>query len=335
MQTVLVTGGGGFLGSALVKALLNRGVTVRSLNRGDYAELEALGVTQYRGDIADPDLVKLAAEGCDAVFHVAAKAGIWGDYQTYFQANVVGTSNVIEACRVHGIDKLIYTSSPSVVYAGVDQEGVDESAPRPKTFKANYPATKALAEELVNDANSDQLATVSLRPHLIWGPGDNHLLPRLVERHAKGKLQLISKTNVVDAVYVDNAVQAHLLAAERLEPGSAIAGKNYFVTNHEPMKLTEIINNMMAAAGLGPVTSFVSPRVAYTAGMVMEGVFKAFGVKNEPRITRFMAEQMSTSHWFDNTASTNELGYKPAISMEEGFKVLAEHCRQKGALVNA
>ena len=328
MKKVLVTGGGGFLGGALVKALLQKGVTVCSLNRGDYPELTASGVEQFRGDIADAALVHRAAEGCDAVFHVAAKAGIWGAYETYYQANVVGAKNVINACRTQGIAKLIHTSSPSVVYAGGDQEGIDESTPRPKTFNAHYPATKALAEELVNQANDEQLATVSLRPHLIWGPGDNHLLPRLVERHAAGKLQLISKTNVVDAVYVDNAVDAHLLAAEKLEIDSVISGKNYFITNHEPMKLTEIINRMMDAAGLGPVTKFVPAPVAFTAGVVMEGVFRMFGIKNEPRITRFMAQQLATSHWFDNTASSKELGYKPAISMDEGFRRLAKHLKK-------
>lgn len=327
MNTVLVTGGGGFLGSALVKALLKGGHQVRGLSRGGYPELEALGVTWFRGDIADAAVVNRAVEGCDLVFHVAAKAGIWGSYDSYYQANVVGTSNVIAACRAHGVGKLVHTSSPSVVYAGQDQEGVDESTPIPSRFIAHYPATKALAEELVNQANGPTLATVALRPHLIWGPGDNHLLPRLVERHRVGKLQLISKTNVVDAVYVDNAVYAHLLAAEKLVPGSSICGKNYFITNGQPMKLTEIINNMMKAAGLGPVTKFVPAPLAFMAGMVLEGVFGLFGIKDEPRITRFMAQQMSTSHWFNDSAARWDLGYEPQVSMAEGFRRLESHLK--------
>ena len=187
----LVTGGGGFLGAAIVRGLLARGTAVRSFSRQSYPALDALGVEQVQGDIADTAAVTAAARGCGVVFHVAAKPGIWGDYAGYHRTNVVGTSSVIAACRAAGVQRLIYTSSPSVVFDGRDMEGVDESVPYPAHYEAHYPRTKALAEQAVIAANDAQLATVSLRPHLIWGPGDNHLLPRMVARARAGQLRRI------------------------------------------------------------------------------------------------------------------------------------------------
>ncbi len=172
----LVTGGGGFLGSAIARKLVARGDAVRSLARGDYPSLRTLGIETIRGDVADPENVRRAAEGCDIIFHVAAKAGVWGPFADYYRANVEGTRNVISACRALGIHRLVYTSSPSVVFNGRDMEGVDESAPYPAHHEAPYAATKAEAERLVLAANVPDLAVVALRPHLIWGPGDNHLV---------------------------------------------------------------------------------------------------------------------------------------------------------------
>ncbi len=215
----LVTGGGGFLGGAIVRRLRERGDQVHSLSRGHYAELAALGVTQHRGDIADAMAVCRAAAGCDIVFHVAAKAGVGGRYRDYYRTNVTGTANVLAACRHHGITRLVYTSSPSVVFNGRDMAGVDESVPYPSHFEAAYPRTKALAERMVLRANSATLATVSLRPHLIWGPGDNHLIPRLLTRARAGRLRRIgTESKLIDSVYIDNAADAHLLASDRLAP---------------------------------------------------------------------------------------------------------------------
>src|SRR5947199_598803 len=198
----LVTGGGGFLGSAIVRRLRARGDEVRSFSRGDYPELRNLGVETIQGDLADPEAVTSAAQGCDIVFHVAAKAGIWGPYQEYYRANVLGTQNVIAACRRWHINRLVYTSSPSVVFNGQDMEGVDESTPYPQHFEASYPETKAQAEKLVLEANSDDLATVALRPHLIWGPGDQHLVPRIIARAKIGALRRIGRRPLlVDSIY--------------------------------------------------------------------------------------------------------------------------------------
>ena len=286
----LVTGGGGFLGGAIVRLLQARGGTVRSFSRGDYPDLARLGVDQARGDLADREAVVRAAEGCDIIFHVAAKAGIWGGYGDYYRANVTGTENVLAACRAHAIGRLVYTGSPSVVFAGRDIEGGDESLPYPAHYDAHYPQTKALAERLVLAANGPLLATVSLRPHLIWGPGDNHLVPRIVAQGKAGKLRRIGdRPCLVDTVYVDNAARAHLLAADRLRPGEPLAGKPYFITNGEPIPLWEMVDRILAAAGLPPVKRQVSPRLAYAAGVICEGLWTTFRLAGEPPMTRFVA----------------------------------------------
>lgn len=319
----LVTGGGGFLGSAIVRQLRERGDQVVTFSRGEYPALASLGVEQRRGDLSDRGAVEMAAAGCDIVFHVAAKAGIWGSYEEYHQANVVGTENVIAACRAHSIPRLVYTGSPSVVFDGSDVEGGDESLPYPAHFEANYPHTKALAEQAVLAANSPSLATVSLRPHLIWGPGDNHLVPRIVAKGRAGKLRRIgNRPCLVDTVYVDNAAEAHLNAADRLAPGAAPAGKAYFISNGEPLPLWEMVNRILAAAGVPPETRSISPSVAYAAGALCEGIWKGLRISGEPPMTRFVAKELSTAHWFDLSAARSDLAYQPKISVDEGLRRL-------------
>jgi nucleoside-diphosphate-sugar epimerase len=321
----LVTGGGGFLGGAVVRQLVARGDTVRSLARHRYPALDALGVEQVQGDLADADAVVRAAAGCDAVFHVAAKAGVWGPAGEYHRANVVGTRNVLAACRKHGVGRLVFTSSPSVVGAGHAIEGGDESLPYPPRYLAHYPRTKAEAERAVLAANGPDLATVSLRPHLIWGPDDNHLIPRLLARAKAGKLRQVGDgANRVDVTYIDNVAAAHLLAADRLAPGAPAAGRAYFISQGEPVLLWPFINRVLALAGLPPVTRRVPAGVAYAAGAVLEAVYGLLGRRAEPRMTRFLARQLSLSHWFDITAARRDLGYEPAVSTEEGLRRLGD-----------
>ncbi|HSM68594.1 MAG TPA: NAD-dependent epimerase/dehydratase family protein, partial [Xanthomonadales bacterium] len=176
-MNILVTGGGGFLGSAICRQLLARGEQVIAYQRRPAPQLEAQGARVVQGDLLDRTLLAHSVAGCDAVIHTAGKAGVWGAYEQYYQANVVGTDHVISACRENGVPWLVHTSSPSVVHGGGDIEGGDESLPYPARFTAPYPETKALGEQLVMAASGVRLATVSLRPHLIWGPGDPHLLP--------------------------------------------------------------------------------------------------------------------------------------------------------------
>ncbi len=322
---ILVTGGGGFLGKAIVKRLLERGDRVRSFSRGDYPELRDLGAECHRGDLVDKSAVLAAVEGCSAVYHVAAKPGIWGDYGLYFAANVRGTRNVIEACLETRVSKLVYTSSASVVFGGDGMEGVNESVPYPETYLANYPKTKAMAEREVLAANGTSLATVALRPHLIWGPGDPNFLPRFIERRKSGRLARVGKKpHPVDCVHIDNAVDAHILALERLFPGSAISGKPYFISQGEPVDIGDLMDRILAAADLDPIDRIVPEKLAYVAGWLLELIYGTLQLKREPPMTRFLAKQLSTAHWFDISAARKDLGYTPGISITEGLERLAE-----------
>jgi len=323
---ILVTGGGGFLGQALCRGLRARGHEVVSFNRGRYPALAAIGVQQVQGDLALRDAVIGSAQGCDAVFHNAAKAGAWGSYRSYYDANVVGTQNVIEACRVHGIGKLVYTSTPSVTHRATHpvEGGTAESVPYGEHLKAPYAATKLLAEQLVLAENDAQLATVALRPRLIWGVGDNQLLPRLVERAKAGRLRFVGDGyNRIDTTYIDNAAQAHFDAFEHLAPGTACAGRAYFISNGEPKTVREIVNGLLQAAGAPTVDKTIPFRVAYAAGMVCEGLWHALPLRGEPPMTRFLAEQLSTTHWYDMAPATRDFGYVPAVSIAEGLARLS------------
>ena len=320
---VLVTGGGGFLGLAIVEQLLARGDQVRSLTRGACTGLAELGVEVLCGDLTDAQAVGRACAGCEVVFHVAAKAGIWGRYAAYYEPNVRGTENVLAACREHGVQQLVYTSSPSVVFDGRPMEGVDESAPYPQKPQSHYSATKALAEQAVLAANGETLRTLALRPHLIWGPRDNHIVPRIVSQARAGTLRRVGDgTNKVDTTYIDNAASAHVLAADALETNPCVAGRPFFISQGEPMALWEIINGILAAAGLPPVTRSVPQTVAWSAGAILEGAYQLLRLEGEPRMTRFVARELATAHWFDITAARQELGYEPAISTKEGLQRL-------------
>jgi nucleoside-diphosphate-sugar epimerase len=326
---VLVTGGGGFLGSAIVRILRERGQAVRSLARHFYPEVNAVGASQIQGDVADPAIVSRAVEGCSAIFHAAAKAGLWGSYSEYYRSNVLGTENVIAACRKHGVRRLIYTSSPSVVFTGHDLEGVDESIPYATRYDAAYPATKAIAEKLVLESNDATLATVSLRPHLIWGPGDNNILPRIYARaRARRLFRIGSRNPLIDLTYIDNAAFAHVLAGERLDSGSPVAGKAYFIAQGQPVRLWDMVNRLLEIAHLPPVTRSVPRALAMTLGGGLEAAYSLFRLPGEPRMTRFLARELSTSHWYNLDAARRDLGYSPQVGIEEGLRRLAESIRK-------
>ena len=331
---VLVTGGGGFLGKAICAGLLARGCEVLSYSRGQYPELATMGVRQLRGDLASFDDVSAACVDVDAVFHVAAKAGAWGSFHEYFDANVRGTWNVIAACRMNRVRTLIHTSTPSVAHRGTRPVlgGNEETAPPAESYKAWYPATKCVAEEHVLAANGSTLATVALRPRLIWGPGDNHLLPRLVERARAGKLKFVGDgQNLVDTTYIDNAAQAHLDAFDALhdKPGAACAGKAYFISNGEPKPIADIVNSLLRATGAPTVTQLVPFRAAYAVGTVMEALYGLLPLKGEPPMTRFLAEQLSVPHYYDISAARRDFGYQPRISIIEGLRQLGAWWRKR------
>jgi nucleoside-diphosphate-sugar epimerase len=326
---VLVTGGAGFLGKAIVRLLVQRGDQVRSLARHFYPELEALGVDQIKGDLADAQIVDAACQDATTVFHVAAKAGVWGRYDDFYQANVIGTRNVIAACRRHGIRQLIHTSSPSVVFDGQDMENVDETAPYPKTFHHHYPKTKALAEQAVKEAAREGLPAIILRPHLIWGPGDPHIVPGILSR-AHRLRQIGNGTNLVDTIYIDNAAWAHLLAQAALIKKPDLTGRIYFISQDEPIPVWQMINAILEAGGKPSIQKTISPKAAYCAGAVCEIVYSLFRIGGEPPMTRWGARELATSHWFNIAAAKDELGYAPIVSIGEGLEKLKQWLQCQG-----
>ncbi len=329
IKNAAVTGGGGFLGKAIVKKLLEKDLDVTSFSRRFYPELERMGVKQIQGDLADRQSVAGALKNMDVVFHVAAKPPFWGSYEAYYQANVAGTQNVIDACKENQVSQLVYTGSPSAVFDDTDMENVDESVPYPEKYLAPYPQTKAMGEKLVRKASEHGLLTISIRPHLIWGPEDNHFLPKLIKR-AKSLKQVGRKDDLVDTVYVDNAADAHILASEALTKNPSLSGNVYFISQDDPVSKWDIANAFLDIAGLPPIKGHVSGRTAYIAGAFFEWIYKFFGIEKEPPMTRFAAKELATSHWFDISRAKKDLGYSPEISTEEGLKRLKQWFALKG-----
>lgn len=321
----LVTGAGGFLGLYVAEQLVARGDQVRAYCRGRYATLDALGVETVQGDLRDARAVAAACEGVDVVFHVAGVAGVWGHWDYYYGVNTLGTRHVIDGCRRHGVGRLVYTSSPSVTFDGSPQRGVDESAPYPSRWLCHYPHTKALAEQDVLAANgAGGLVTCSLRPHLIWGPRDQHLIPRLLDRARRGQLRRVGDgQNRVDMIYVENAADAHLQAADALAAGSPVAGRAYFLSQDEPVRLWQWIDKILGLAGLPPVERSISLGAARRIGAAMELAYKALRIKSEPRMTRFLAAQLGADHYFAISRAKNDFGYRPRVSTAEGMRRLA------------
>ena len=321
----LVTGGGGFLGSEIVRQLLARGDAVRSFARGEYPALSALGVEVCRGDLGDLDRLRAAVRGCALVFHAAAKPPPWGSRADYESTNVRGTEHVISACLAEGVRHLVYTSTPSVVGGAEDIEGGDEGLPyRSDWAGAEYPRSKALGEQSVIAADCATLGTVSLRPHLIWGPGDPHFLPRFVDKARRGELKRIGSGDpLIDPTFVTDAAAAHLCAADRLREGADVGGRAYFISGGETIGLWTLVDSLLATAGEGPLTQRVPAGVARMAGALLEGSHRLFGLSGEPRLTRFVVQQVTHARWFDISAARRDLGYAPRVSISEGLAALS------------
>jgi len=318
-MNALITGGGGFLGFRIAQMLHERGDNVTVLGRRHYPHVERAGIRQVQADIRDTTLLRDEFESQEIVFHVAAIPGIWGKRRDFWAINVDGTQHVLDACRECGVAKLVFTSSPSVVFGEEPLCGVDESQPYPDHYLADYPETKAVAERMVVAANGASLATVSLRPHLIWGPGDPHLIPRIVDRARAGRLMQVGDgENLVDITYIDNAATAHLLAADALAPDAACAGQVYFISQGEPVNLWVWINDLLERLGTPRVTRRISHTGARRLGSVMEFFYRLFRRSGEPRMTRFLASQLAHSHYFDISAARRDLGYKPLVTTADG-----------------
>ena len=342
-MNVLVTGGTGFLGRRIVERLLAEGRAVTVLARTPAPDLEQRGVRFIRASLDDAESVRAACAGIEVVFHVAAKVGVWGRYGDFFHTNVLGTRTLLEGCRAHGVSRLVYTSTPSVVYNGHDLAGADESLPLTTNCPSPYPLTKAIAERDVLAANSATLRTVALRPHLIWGVGDPHLVPRLLDRARAGRLRIVGEgKNRVDMVHIENAVDAHLLAERALsasqpatlnsQPGlPPAAGRAFFITNGEPVVLWDWINDLLRALGEPPVTKKISLRAATALGALCEAAWQLLPVKSEPPMTRFIAAELAKDHWFDLTAARRDLGYVPRVTMAAGTAELVAHLKRSAA----
>ena len=329
-MTTLVTGGGGFLGLYIVEQLCARGDEVRVLCRGEYSRLSELDVSCHRGDVRDPEAITQAVAGCDTVFHVAAVPGIWGSWKHFYEINTQGTLNVLEACRAHRVRRLIYTSSPSVVFDGTPHREADETLPYPDRYLCHYPKSKALAEDAVLQANGREgLLTCALRPHLIWGPRDNHLIPRLIQRAKSGRLRRVGDgTNLISMSYVENAAEAHLQAADALVPGSPVGGQAYFINEPDPVNLWEWIDDLLTLAGLPRLKKRISANAAYRLGAILEGVYRGLGISSEPPMTRFLALQLSQSHTYSIAKAKQDFGYDPKISIEEGMRRIEPELRR-------
>ena len=327
---VLVTGGTGFLGRRLVERLLAAGRPVTVLGRTPAPDLEKRGVRFIRASLDDASAVTAACAGISTIFHTAAKVGVWGRYDDFYRTNVLGTRALLAGARAHGVARFVHTSTPSVVFNGQALANADESLPLTTACPSPYPLTKALAEREVLAANSASLRTVALRPHLIWGVGDPHLVPRVLARARAGRLRIVGDgQNTVDMVHVDNAVDAHLLAEQALADSqpSAASGRAYFITNGEPVRLWEWINALLNALGEPPVTRKISLGTASTIGAVCETAWRLLPLRGEPPMTRFIAAELAKDHWFNLAAARRDLGYTPRVTMAAGTAELVASLR--------
>lgn len=327
-RQILVTGGGGFLGSHIVKRLLEKGHVVRSFQRSAVPELEALGAHVIRGDISDEAAVQNAVSGCDAVIHTAALAGIWGPFDTYYRINVTGTETVVAAAQQAGVGYLVHTSTPSVVYNGQPIEGGDESLPYGEAIPCAYAATKVLAEKAALMADvAGQMRTCALRPHLIWGVGDPHLVPRILAKARSGRLRIVGEgTNRVDLTHVTHAAEAHLNALDALIDGRA-GGEAFFISDGAPVNLWQWVNELLTALGEPPITKHLSAAMAYRLGGICERVWRLGNLASEPPMTRFVATELSKSHWFRLAKARNTLQFHPKETTDVAFKSLIDSLR--------
>ena len=326
---VMVTGGNGFLGSRIAARLAREGHEVYSVQRSDPAVIQKHEeITYMQADLSDRDSMMPCFEGIEAVFHVAALTGMWGTREEFYSANVTATENVIEACRQHGIPRLIYTSTPSVVFTGEPIQGWDESVPYGENWLCHYAETKSIAEAMVlSPEYADDFVAVALRPHLIWGDKDPHMLPRLVNRARAGELKIVGDgTNKVDLTHVENATQGHICAFRIMqESPEKVRGKAYFISDGEPVVLWDWINNLLERLDIDPVTETISFNKAYRAAGLMEFFYRVFGLDSEPPMTRFIATELAKDHYFDISAAKKDLRYRSIINNQTAMDKLVEY----------
>lgn len=316
---VLVTGASGLLGAGVARSLIERGDTVTVMQRS----ASGLPCAEIRGDVADLLDVDRAVEAArpDAVVHLAARVSVVGDWEDFRTANVVGTQNVLGAACRAGARRVVYVSSPSVAHEGTSLAGEGAGPAAPDAVRGYYSRSKALGEHAALAAAAEGFAVVSVRPHLVWGPGDTQLVGRIVERARSGRLALVgSGAALIDTTYVDNAVDAIVAALDRAD---AVSGRAFVVSNGEPRTVEEMLTRICLAAGAPAPTRHVPFRVAFAAGALVERVWGRLGRTDDPPMTSFLAEQLATAHWFDQRETREALQWTPRVSLAEGFERLA------------
>lgn len=318
---ILVTGGGGFLGRHLVKMLIERGHQVESFSRSNHPVLDRLGIKSIKGDLKNYSQVLAACESKDAIFHVASKVGMWGKWKDFYEINVNGTKNILNAAKEANVPYLVYTSTPSVVFDKKDITGGNENLPYTKRPQNYYQKSKIMAEKMILSQN--EVKAVALRPHLIFGEDDPHIIPKIIEKAKAGKLFKIGDgQNLVDVTYVENAAHAHILALEKLMTNPKIFGNAYFIGQENPVNLWEFINSILSINNVPIVRKKVPLKMAYFFGVILENVYKLLGIRKDPPMTSFVALQMGTSHYFSHRNAQLELGYFPLVSLYQAIERL-------------
>jgi nucleoside-diphosphate-sugar epimerase len=323
----LVIGGTGFLGGEIIRQLLERGQKVRTLCRrsGDVPD----GAEVVLGDVTDQQSLESACQGIETVYHTASIPSISVHWDPFFDVNIIGTLNVLDACRKTSVQKLIYTSSASVVFNGKPQLGIDETVPYPSEWLAHYPQSKAIAERLVLATATERsergsLLACSIRPHLIIGKKDRHLIPRLLARAESGRLFRVGNgKNLIDIIFVENAALGHIQAAEALtNEESPVNGNAYFLSQGEPVNCWEWIDEVLVMKGLPKVNRSISHTAAWMLGLALEGWYTCFRLRGEPIMTRFLAAELALTHYLNISKAKRDFGYAPVISMAEGMRQL-------------
>ncbi|PRY69150.1 nucleoside-diphosphate-sugar epimerase [Glaciihabitans tibetensis] len=323
---VLVTGASGLLGRAVATEIAGQGHDVRTFQRRP----SGLGgvvprLSDELGSVTNADDVARAVDGVDAIVHLAAKVSLAGDPADFDRVNVDGTRSLLAAARSAGVARLVLVSSPSVAHSGSSIVGDDAGPADPEQARGDYARTKATAELLALAADSPALHVVAVRPHLVWGPGDTQLVARVVQRARDGRLPLLGHgAALIDSIYIDNAASGIAAALARVDE---VHGNSYVLTNGEPRPVAELLAGMCAAAGVKAPGWRVPAALARAAGSVIESVWRIAPGSDEPPMTRFLAEQLSTAHWFDQRRTRADLRWTPSVTLDEGFERLAASYR--------
>ena len=318
---ILLTGASSLIGAGVAEHLSRRGDEVVVLQRRPSEVAARLGLVEHLADITDAPAVAQAAAECDAVIHLAARVGVVGTSGQFYDTNVRGTLAVLEAAQMSGVNRFVFVSSPSVAHAGAAIAGAGAEPADPRSAGSHYSKSKAQAELEVLAADGPGFATIAIRPHLVWGPGDTQLIGRIVARAKSGRLALVGGGHaLIDTTYIDNAVEALVAALDRAEDGH---GEAFVVSNGEPRTVAELFERICTAAQVPVPTRTVPTSVAWAGGAVAEALWRVTGRDDDPPMTRFLAAQLGTAHWFDQSRVREVLQWTPRVGLDEGFARLA------------